>query len=110
MAYSSFSFRGFRFLSSPFLNYERFILLPSRLRISRDSSSKPVRKVHIGTLLLISRNGIQLSFLPGIPLPFLSILNSEIFMKLVICQPAELDFPCLFEFTILPIEIVPPAS
>ena len=69
-----------------------------------------MRKVHIGTLLLISRNGIQLFFLPGIPLPFLSILNSEIFMKLVICQPAELDLPCLLELTIFPFEIVPPAS
>jgi hypothetical protein len=93
MAYSSFSFRGFRFLSSPFLNYERFILLPPRLRLSRDSPSKPVRKIHIGTLLLISRNGIvkyfpcpchqngvdealpSAPFLPGIPLPFLSIFE-----------------------------------
>ena len=38
-------------------------------------SRKLVRKVHIGTLLLISRNGIQLCFLPGIPLPFLSIFE-----------------------------------
>ena len=55
MAYSSVSFRGFRFFSSPFL-------------------------------------------------------NSDIFTKLVICQPAELDLPCILELTIFPFEIVPPAS
>ena len=38
-------------------------------------SRKLVRKIHIGTLLLISRNGILLCFLPGIPLLFLSIFN-----------------------------------
>ena len=38
-------------------------------------SRKLVRKVHIGTLLLISRNGIPLCFLPGIPLPFFSIFK-----------------------------------
>ena len=87
-----------------------------------------VRKVHIGTLLLISRNGIVKYF----PCPcqyflewmrhfllllsfrgfrFLSspILNSEIFTKLLICQPAELDLPYLLELTIFPFEIVPPA-
>ncbi len=129
MAFRSVSFRGFRFFSSLFLNYERFICLPSRFWISRDSSSKLVRKIHIGTLLLISRNGIVKYF----PCPcqyflewmrhFLLLLsfrgfrffsspflNSEIFTKLFICQPAELDLPCLFELTIFPFEDVPSAS
>jgi hypothetical protein len=37
-------------------------------------------------------------------------LNSEISTRFFICQPAELDLPCLLELTIFPFEIVPPAS
>ena len=91
MAFSSFSFRGFRFFSSPFLNCERFVLLPSRFRISRDSSSKTseenshrysppyFQKWHSEVLSLslpvlpgVDEALPSASFLPGIPLPFLS--------------------------------------
>jgi len=50
------------------------------------------------------------SFLPGIPLPFLSIFKYKILTRLVICQLAELDLPCPLKFTFIPFENVPPAS
>ena len=75
----SVSFRGFRFFSSLFLIYERFLLLPSRLRISLSRTAR---------IFLLSKSGSRNS----------SSANRPNWISL-----SSLNY-------LFPFEIVPPAS